>query len=562
MVKRIGKYLILGVLFLWTALAFGQDGSLTARSSRTTVGLNEQFRITFSTTERGGEITPPAMEDFLIVGGPFSSQQTQIINGAVSFQRELTYQLMPKKEGTFTIPPATLKSRNGILKSNTLQIVVKTGAVREDPIAERAKDGFQVEILTSKKSVYVGEPVVLLLRAYWSKPLRGLNIIQTPNFEGVLQNQLDVQQRERREVIDGKNVTVLDFDKKLLTPTQPGTLGGQELKMSAQVQVRTGRADFWGMPEVTFVPQVATAKIPAVTIKPLPSPTPAGFSGAVGDLAFERSLSRTEVAGDQSITLKIRISGTGNFNTISVPELIAPQGFDVYDPKFNEKIDYTTSGVRGYKELEYLLVPQFKGNFILPAMRWNFFNTKTEKYEEIVLAEENLVVLSGAEAPASTPNADGVAAQKREVKDIDSDIRYLQTTEDSSTNGGLLWKLVALFGIATLLLWALQGIKIGGKAPSVQATMAKEKKLVLTAFEKGDQDRFGVMLNTLENRLIARGMAKEGLQKSALVEVFGPENGERLHRLMELCQMAQYAPGAVGDDAQVLHEFKAIWEWI
>jgi len=561
-VKKIGKYLLFGVLFLWTAVAFGQDGTLTARSSRTTVGLNEQFRITFSTTERGGEIQPPAFENFLIVGGPFSSQQTQIINGSVNFQRELTYQLMPKEQGTFNIPPATQKSKNGTLKSNTLEIVVKAGAVREDPMAERAKDAFNVEILTSKKSVYVGEPLVLLLRAYWSKPLRNLNIVQTPNFEGVLQNQLDVQQRERREVIDGKNVTVLDFDKKLLTPTQPGTLGGQELKMSAQLQVRTGRADFWGMPEVTFIPQVATAKIPAVTIKPLPSPSPAGFSGAVGELKLERSLSRTEVSGNESITLKIRISGTGNFNTISVPELIAPQGFDVYDPKFNEKIDYTTSGVRGYKELEYLLVPQFKGNFILPEMRWNFFNTKTEKYEEIVLAEESLVVLSGAEAPASASPTDGMTLQKREVKDIDSDIRYLQSVEDSGTNGGLLWKLIGILGITTLLLWGLQGIKMGGKAPSLQATMAKEKKQVLFAFEKRDADRFGLMLNTLENRLIARGMTKEGLQKSALIEAFGQDQGAQLHRLMELCQMAQYAHGAIGDDAQVLNEFKAIWEWI
>jgi hypothetical protein len=152
--------------------------------------------------------------------------------------------------------------------------------------------------------------------------------------------------------------------------------------------------------------------------------------------------------------------------------------------------------------------------------------------------------------------------QKREVKDIDSDIRYLQSVEDSGTNGGLLWKLIGILGITTLLLWGLQGIKMGGKAPSLQATMAKEKKQVLFAFEKGDADRFGLMLNTLENRLIARGMTKEGLQKSALIVAFGQDQGAQLHRLMELCQMAQYAPGAIGDDAQVLNEFKAIWEWI
>ena len=105
--KKIGKYLMFGVALLWTTIAFGQDGTLTAKCSRTTVGLNEQFRITFSTDSRGGNIEPPAMKDFLIVGGPFQSQQTQIINGNMSFQREVSYQLVAKSEGTFNIGPAT-----------------------------------------------------------------------------------------------------------------------------------------------------------------------------------------------------------------------------------------------------------------------------------------------------------------------------------------------------------------------------------------------------------------------------------------------------------------------
>ena len=68
-----------GVALLWTAIAFGQDGSWTAKCSRTTVGLNEQFRITFSTDSRGGNIEPPAMNDFLIVGGPFLQKAPSLL---------------------------------------------------------------------------------------------------------------------------------------------------------------------------------------------------------------------------------------------------------------------------------------------------------------------------------------------------------------------------------------------------------------------------------------------------------------------------------------------------
>lgn len=292
MVKKTGKYLMFGVVLLWSTLALGQNGTLSAKCSHTTVGLNEPFRVSFSTDMSGGNIVPPAMDDFLIVGGPFQSQQTQIINGAMSFQSEVSYQLIAKSEGSFKIGPATLNSKQGTLKSNILTIKVKAGAVKENRKNQQDKDGFQVDIITSQKEVYVGEPFVMILRAYWTNQVRNLDMVQTPNFEGVLQNNLEFKQQQRREIIDGKRVVVLDFDKKLLTPTQPGTLEGQDLKVSGQVQVPTGQRDLFGRQLMTYTNKIATAKIPAVKIKPLPSPKPEGFNGAVGKLDLSRELSR------------------------------------------------------------------------------------------------------------------------------------------------------------------------------------------------------------------------------------------------------------------------------
>jgi len=558
--KKIGKNLMFVLALLWTTIASGQNGTLTAKCSRTTVGLNEQFRITFSTDVRGGNIEPPAMSDFLIIGGPFQSQQTQIINGNMSFQREITFQVVAKSEGTFNIGPATLSTRNGTLKSNALNITVKAGAVRENPLTIQAKDVLKAEIITSKTEVYVGEPFVMLFRAYWTKPVRNLNTIQAANFEGMLQNQLTVQQRERREIIDGQPVTMLDFDKKLLVPTKPGTLKGQELKLSGQVQIPTGRRDFFNMPEVTYINQVATAKIPEVIVKPLPSPKPSDFSGAVGELKLTRDISRTTLNGDESITLRVKIAGTGNFNTIAVPELIPPQGFDVYDPKFNEKIDYITSGVRGYKELEYLLVPQFKGNFILPEMRWTYFNTNTGKYEEIILQEQVLEVLSGPEAPKGA-DVNDVVVNKRVVLDIDSDIRYLHTIERPHAKGNWVL-LVIVLSVLLAVFWSIQGIGFNRKAPSKQGILQREGKKVLAAFNSRASDRYNILFNTLEGQLVLRGLDKENIKLDALKSAYGDERGTEIHVLLERCLMAEFAPSAVGDDAWFIDQFKKVWEWM
>ena len=326
MVKKTGKYMLLVCALLWCTLSFGQKSEINASSSRTTVGLNEPFRVTYSTSEGTGQFRVPEFKNFQVVSGPYTSQQTQFINGSRSFSKKMSFDIVATKKGVFNLATATMLVKGRVLESNSLKIEVKAEALRENTSTKKSKASFEVEILTSKKSVYVGEPLVLLFRAVLFDQVRDLTILQQPNFENVLQQQLDFKQTSKRELVGNRTATLLDFDKRLVIPNKPGTLKGQSLQISAKVQVPSGRRDFFGMPMNNFVAKVATGKIPSVIIKPLPSPKPEDYSGGIGDLNFVRELSRKEVNGNESITLKIRIEGTGNFNTLSVPHLVEPQG--------------------------------------------------------------------------------------------------------------------------------------------------------------------------------------------------------------------------------------------
>jgi len=366
-------------------------------------------------------------------------------------------------------------------------------------------------------------------------------MLQAPNFENVLQQQLEFEQQSRRKRIGGKIATVLDFDKRLIIPNKPGTLGGQELKITGTVQKPTGQRDFFNMPLMRWEQEVATAKIPAVKIKPLPTPQPSGFSGAVGELKLVREVSRTSVNGDESITLKLRIEGAGNFNTISVPEL-------------------SERGVRGFKEFEYLLVPQFKGQFILPQMEWTFFNTKKEAYETITLEETTLTVTGDALVEAE-PNNDGASPKiQREVNTIDNDIRYLQEVDESTTEHGksLLWIWVLLGGV--VLGWLLQLVSIKSRSASPEAMHAAMKKAINTAWKTNDPEAVGKMLNALEEALVHKGIAKENISLTVLNEAFGTASGGRINALVEQLQLALYAPNTMVSNDEWLNEFNALWE--
>ena len=557
--KKIGKLLLVCAVLLH-GVAFGQNATLTASCSKTTVGLNEPFRITFTTNTRKGTITPPNFEKFIVVSGPYQSSQTQIINGRMSSQRSIAYEIVAQEEGVFTLPPARMKVSGQELESNRLKITVKAGAKRNSRAERNAKESFNVRILASKKSVYVGEPIVLKFRATLFDPVRDLSIIQAPNFENVLQQQLEFKQESTREVVGNKMATVLDFDKRLILPNKPGTLGGQELKISGQVQVPTGRRDFFNMPLTKFVPQVATANIPAVKIKPLPEGAPEDFQGGVGELKLVREISRKEVSGSESVTIKLRVEGAGNFNTLEVPELIQPEGFDVYDPKYNENIRYSERGIRGYKEYEYLLVPQYRGSFIVPEMQWSYFNTRTERYETISIAADTLNVenpaLSGVQE-----NSDLEGAVKREVKTIDDDIRYLQdhTYEAEGTSFLYPWTLALLVLAGVLWLWQFAPERRQGQ----QVNWKKSQlKIVQKAFGAQEEQRYGTMLNALEFALVKKGIHLEQVRLEALENVYDTPTANRILRLIEHCNMAQYAPIAASENVHHLTEFEEVWEQI
>lgn len=541
-------------------VAFGQNATLTASCSKTTVGLNEPFRITFTTNTRKGTITPPNFEKFIVVSGPYQSSQTQIINGRMSSQRSIAYEIVAQEEGVFTLPPARMKVSGQELESNRLKITVKAGAKRNSRAERNAKESFNVRILASKKSVYVGEPIVLKFRATLFDPVRDLSIIQAPNFENVLQQQLEFKQESTREVVGNKMATVLDFDKRLILPNKPGTLGGQELKISGQVQVPTGRRDFFNMPLTKFVPQVATANIPAVKIKPLPEGAPEDFQGGVGELKLVREISRKEVSGSESVTIKLRVEGAGNFNTLEVPELIQPEGFDVYDPKYNENIRYSERGIRGYKEYEYLLVPQYRGSFVVPEMQWSYFNTRTERYETISIAADTLNV-ENPELSGVQENSDLEGAAKREVKTIDDDIRYLQdhAFEAEGTSNLYPWTLALLVLAGVLWLWQFaperrQGQKVNWKKSQL--------KIVQKAFGAQEEQRYGTMLNALEFALVKKGIHLEQVRLEALENVYDTPTANRILRLIEHCNMAQYAPIAASENVHHLTEFEEVWEQI
>src|ERR1700679_2660026 len=104
----------------------------------------------------------------------------------------------------------------------------------------------------------------------------------------------------------------------------------------------------------------ATPKAVELTVKPLPvAGRPADFAGAVGNFELSADGSPKRVKMGDPVTMKIKVSGQGNFDRVTAPVLKEPDGWRSYPPSntFQGDDDIAT---RGTKIFEMAVIPEVK----------------------------------------------------------------------------------------------------------------------------------------------------------------------------------------------------------
>ena len=124
-----GKRLIVCIPLLFSLQLFSQNFS--AATSKNKVGVGEQFKISFTLDASGSNFRAPTMPDFDLYSGPNQSSSMQFINGNVSQSISYSFVLAAKKEGKFTIGPATVSVNGKTMETKPLTIEVVKGATSQ-----------------------------------------------------------------------------------------------------------------------------------------------------------------------------------------------------------------------------------------------------------------------------------------------------------------------------------------------------------------------------------------------------------------------------------------------
>jgi hypothetical protein len=434
---RIRIFLLL--LFLSLNIV-AQELSFKATVSKSRLGSNERLRITFSINRQGGDnFTPPNFKNFKLLAGPMQATNFSYLNGKKSFEQSYTYTIQPKKKGVYTIPSATIEYEGNVVRTNTVKVTV-TGAVEipKDPNDPNYVASQNVHLIAeiSNASPYVGESISIIYKLYVdvnNVSVRNTRELEAPSFNGFWNQNINVNQWEpKMGEFQGKPHRYVIVKKAVLIPQKSGKLTIDPMSIEAAVGVPIGRTDLFGNRINKTATLTVTTGKRTVNVRSLPIENkPTNFSGAVGDLTFNVTASKTELKANESAQIKVEVSGKGNLKLIDLPSIETPNGLEKYEPEHKENIRTNLAGLKGEVYDQYTVVPQFKGKYKIPSVSFSYFSLKDKTYKTISTEPIFINAPQGA-IPSGDEN---ISIVKRNVVNSGTTIRYISTTTNLKPTG-------------------------------------------------------------------------------------------------------------------------------
>ncbi len=491
--------------------------TLTANAPQQ-VAPGQQFRLTYTVNSHdvsGFHIGQIPADAFEVLMGPSTSRQSSfsMVNGKTSQTSTITYTyiLSALKNGTFTIPPATIMVEGNQVTSNTVKIQV-TGQPQQQgssqqgsthqgnqPRTETRPSGTPISgsdlfirVSASKKRVVEQEPVLLTYKVYTLVSLTQLEG-KMPDLKGFHTQEVPLPQEKsfKVEEFNGRQYKTVTWSQYVMFPQITGKLQIPSITFNGIVMQQNRYVDpfeafFNGGSGYTEVKKAITAPGVEIQVDPLPD-RPAGFSGGVGRLNVKAEIDKTEVKANDPITLKVTVSGIGNLQLLKQPDVKFPKDFDVYDPKTTDKTRLTANGVEGSVVYEFLAVPRHQGKFEIPALEYIYFDTQERAYKTLTTDAFQLDVAKGEGGESSIQDF----TRQEDVQMLAKDIRHIklgnvrqQADGEHFFASSLYWGLMALLVLVFITLFVVFRQRAISNADVVKTRAGKANKVAVKRLKK------------------------------------------------------------------------------
>ena len=599
------------IITLLVPLAIWAQTPTIKVSSKPQVSVGEQFKITFEVNADGKNFTAPRFEGFTVVGGPFNSTSSsiQVMNGAMTHTVSNTYSyvLRAEKEGVFIIGAASIVVDGNVVKSEPYTVTVLADASGAGTASQSQGGSSQsqtntndpqvsgqdlfLKVIPSKKTAYVGEPVVLTYKLYTRVPVSQLSISKMPAYGGFWMKECDDGNgntlRQSPEVVNGIEYNTAEIKKVVLIPQKAGKLTVEPMGMECLAQILTQRTPqrsndpfdvffndpFFSRGYTNVQKNVETSTL-TMEVQSLPeNGKPSSFAGAVGNFKFSASIDADETSTNEAMTMTVTVSGSGNLELLNLPAPNFPPDFEVYDPKIVSSVEANGQGMSGSRKAEYLVIPRRAGDFNIPPVEFSYFDPAQKQYVTLQSSPMSVKVNKGA---GDDSGSGGLFASNQEgIKYLGSDIRHIKTTASKlkPVEQHFFASIVYYVILLTLLLVFLVALLLLKKRRQFRQDVVLVRNKQATKVAKGrlknaykylkDQDQnhfyeemsqalWGYISDKLgiERSVLSMDTVKEVMTQKGVDEALANEFVETLGT----CEFARFAPGDAASKMSGLYD--------
>ncbi len=533
----------------------------------------------------------PELDGCTLLYGPAVStmQSTQIVNGRLSSSTtvDYTFTYRADRAGTVVVPVLALRTNAGTLRTSEARFEIlppdrtqttqgqqggnQGGRVEAPQGGKISADDVLIRVFFSKNSVYEQEPVVATIKVYTKYDISAFLPTVQPSFEGFLTEELPVDNNVSIEHYNGQNYHTAVLKRLLLYPQRSGRLSVNSGKYNITVvQYETINMGFYRTSRPIEREITTTSNAAAITVRALPEPRPAGFSGAVGQFSVSTSLEPELMRTNEASVYSYKVRGTGNIKFLSPVEMEFPAGIETYTPRTNIDARLTAgcADMTGTFTTDFTIVPMEVGNFTIEGKPFVYFDPSAGQYRTAEVSDTPIRVLRGTGTAAPVQNSD----VNTEINDIlhihPSDINRQSADVHYTFGTRLYWVIyivLALILIGVVFLYRRQ-IRLNADAAGRRLAKAgraagKRLKAARTAMDAHQGDAFYAAISSalwgyLSDKLAipASQLTRENISDKLSAYGLDAAQTQNILDVLDACEMARFTPA--GSDSEMAEVYQ------
>ena len=539
-------------LALLVVLAQGPALEVTASVNKSRLAVGEELTLTVRARTRGSEPLDLALPRVAGLGVVGTREITEVSLGTPGgpvrvTTRELT--LRAERAGRHVIGAVTARQGSRDVSTAPITVTVDSAPGRAaaalGPVARAiagaapppvAGDEVTITVVLSGDTAVVGEQVDVVAIAWFPRALRERlarpPVITLPAGTGVW----TLPQHAPEGVALSRRVGDAWYDlfvaHAIVFPLAPGNVAIAPPTVN------------YAMPlSFSFFTREEQLTRRADTVRLAVLPLPPGDSMAMangvagGDVQVALDLGARGARVGEPIEVITTVSGAGNVALWPEPAVRWPAGFRSYAATSRARVEVQAGRVVGTKTFGTVVIPDSSGTFVLPEVRYPYFEVATGRYALALVPSRSLVVAAAAEPRA---------ARSRPVLRGGNAVPW--SARVAAALSAEQWLALALLPPALVLL---SRRRRPARVPAPPEPLARREsrlgrlerdfQAVLTAHVPDTRARFGT---GLPQALRAAGV--EGAVADHVV------------RLRDRLRAARYGPGGAGDEAELAAELEQV----